>query len=129
MPKRIGINIGFITNSSSAVHHFPKALLEDPEIKRFLAALEVEDGFIGSDMWSRNECASLLITKEQKEEALRKLADTEYGGSAPGLDMSDESVIVIFGDEHHGICHQISDLFDKACERLNLKPGSRDEYN
>lgn len=129
MPKRIGINIGFITNSSSAVHHFPKALLEDPAIRHFLTALEVEDGFVGSDMWSRDACTSLLITKEQKEEALQKLADTEYGGAPPFLDMSDDSVIVIFGDEGHGICYQISKLFDEACERLKISPGNRDEYN
>ena len=117
MPRLLHINIGFVTNSSSVVYHFPKALLENKTIQAFLKAFEVDSGFIGRDLWSRNTCGTLALTREQKLEVQRQLNETEYG-TPPGIDVNDDSTFVmVYGDEHRDIAsiliHMLTDLAEK----------------
>ena len=120
--KRIGINIGFITNSSSCVHHVPRAILDDPEISAFLEAFEVNKGFVGTDLWHRGLCSSLLVTDEQKAEARRQLHDGEYKG--PAIPDDPNLVTVIYGDEHESIAHTLMALIERK-----IGDVPHDDYN
>jgi hypothetical protein len=131
MPLMIGINVGFITNSSSCVYHFPKSLLEDPQIKAFLTAFECEDGFVGDNLWHRGQCGTLAITREQKEEAQRQLQSPEYEGSyAPSIDVTnDDQLVVIYGDEYQDLANIIFGMLRSTCERLGIQYYGGEEYN
>jgi hypothetical protein len=122
MPKFLSINIGFVTNSSSVVYHFPRSLLTDPGIAKFIAAFELDSGFVGSELWSRDTCSTIAMTKEQKQEAAAKLTNTEYGHS-PTVNVDDDSVCIIYGDEYESIAstlaHMLKDLADK--QGLNIE--------
>lgn len=133
MPKLIGINIGFITNSSSMVHHFPKKLLEDPAVKAFLSAFECEDGFIGDDLWHRGQCGSFAVTREQKEKIQHELTNNEYGAHGPSIAVDDdEQIVVVYGDEHPDLAMQISRMLAETAVRMGLRKeswGGGQEYN
>jgi hypothetical protein len=113
MPKQISINIGFVTNSSSVVHHFPKELLQHPKIVAFLKAFEIDEGFVGSDLWHRGECATFAVTKEQKEAARSQLQNTDYG-PGPAIDVDGDDFVVIYGDEHRSITATLLDVIGDA---------------
>lgn len=130
MPKIIGINIGFVTNSSSMVYHFPKSLLDDPQVKAFLVAFEAEAGFVGSDMWNRSECATFAVTREQKEAAQADLNREGYEDyRPPGIDLDDETVTVIYGDEHPGLASMICQMLKDAAGRAGVKDYGGSDYN
>lgn len=130
MPKMIGINIGFVTNSSSMVYHFPKSLLDDPQVKTFLEAFEAVDGFVGDDLWSRRDCATFAVTRDQKKEANDKLHQDGYEEyHPPGIDMSEETVTVIYGDEHPGLASTICQMLKDAAERHGINDYGGSEYN
>lgn len=130
MPKMLAINIGFVTNSSSMVYHFPKSLLNDPKVKTFLDAFEVADGFVGEDLWHRGLCATFAVTKEQKQEADAKLNQPGYEDyRPPGIDLSDDTVTVIYGDEHPGMASIICSMLKEAAERAGIKDYGGSEYN
>ena len=74
MPKQISVNIGFVTNSSSVVHHFPRELLEHPKVKAFIEKFELQDGFVGEDLWNRDACSSFLVDADQKAEVTRSFS-------------------------------------------------------
>lgn len=129
MTLMIGINVGFITNSSSCVYHFPRAVLEDPTMKAFLEAFEVQDGYIGPNLWHRSECGTLAITKEQKVEVRRQLIAADYGRT-PGIDTESDDIVLIYGDEHRDLTAVILDMLRATLERMGLPDaGFGDDYN
>jgi len=129
MPFRIGVNIGFVTNSSSMVFHFPRQLLDHPKVKQFIEAFELQDGFVGSDLWSRDTCTTIAMTREQKRKARENLASE---GSdfcrAPAIDTEDDSVVVIYGDEYESVANTLAHLMQDAAQELKILV-SGDEYN
>jgi hypothetical protein len=127
MPLRLGINIGFITNSSSCVHHFPRELLKDPKVAAFLTAFELHEGFVGSELWSRDSCTTVAMTKEQKREVQTKLGEME-GYPAPAIDTEDDSVVIIYGDEYHSIAQVLARLLTEVAQSLGFTSLSQ-EYN
>lgn len=128
MPKQLSINIGFVTNSSSVVYHFPRALLEDDKIQSFIRAFEIEGGYVGEEMWNRSTCSTFAVTKEQKALAVERLKDTEYGGG-PSIDVEDENtVVIIYGDEYNNITSILGHMLREMCERQGFSCVS-DQYN
>jgi hypothetical protein len=128
MALRLGINIGFVTNSSSVVHHFPAEVLNDPTVKMFLEKFEISGGFVGSDLWHRGHCATFAVTKDQKKQVQQNLQSIndgreEEGGyqtSVPGISTEDDSVVVIYGDEYTSMASTLSHLLSEAAKRLGL---------
>lgn len=128
MPKMLSVNIGFVTNSSSVVYHFPRALLADEKIKAFITAFEIDGGYVGEEMWNRSTCSTFAVTREQKALAAKRLADTEYGG-APPIDVEDEdSVVVIYGDEYRNITSILGGMLGDLCRERGFTCVSYD-YN
>jgi hypothetical protein len=131
MPKRLSMNIGFVTNSSFAVHHFPRQLLEHPDVRAFIEAFEISQGFIGSELWNRSACSTVAMTKEQKAQIV-----TQFKGEAgddewmrpPAIDVESDDVVIIYGDEYTSLAQQLSNLMGKAAEKMNL-PISYDDYH
>lgn len=132
MAKRLTINVGFITNSSSAVHWFPKELLEEPEVKTFMDAYGLNEGYVGTEMWGRSTCETVALTKAQKQEVKNKLgAEPEYGGASivDRIDPdSDKDFVVIYGDEHCSVTSELSRLLSDAASKRGLVCPC-DDYN
>ena len=139
MPKQISISIGFVTNSSSVVHHFPRELLDHPKVKAFIEKFELQDGFVGDDLWHRAQCGSFLVTPEQKAKVERDfrgdnhLSDGDYQCTGPAIDMDPEQVVLIYGDEYGSIASSLCSLLLNAlCEQKgddNARWGHSDSYN
>ncbi len=129
MALRLSINIGFITNSSSMVYHFPRELFQDKRIQAVLKAFELDGGFVGSDLWHRGLCATVAMTKEQRIAAKQQLVEAEYGSGTPYIDTEDDdSVVVIYGDEHRSIAYILSDMLKTVAEEKGISVGGQD-YN
>lgn len=131
MPRLLHINIGFITNSSSVVYHFPKELLKNKDIQAFLRAYEVEDGFVGDDLWHRARCGTVAITKEQKMLAQSRLKEAEYSdfGHPPHIDVDDDATfVVVIGDEHFDIANALSHMLQTLSEKMGVRVLGAD-YN
>lgn len=129
MPKMIGVNIGFVTNSSSVVYHFPAEVLSHPDVKAFIEALEIRDGFVGEDLWNRGLCETFAVTKEQKAKVARELQDSEYC-RGPAINVDSNEVVVIYGDEYPGLAMTLASLLQEAVKAAGL--GERvfgDDYN
>lgn len=127
MALRIGINIGFVTNSSSMVYHFPRELLANPEVKAFLNAFELHGGFVGSELWSRDTCTTIAMTKEQKQEVVAKLAESDYC-APPGINVDDDSVVVIYGDEYQSIASTLARMLCDIAHKTGVSISGH-EYN
>ena len=129
MPVQIGVNVGFITNSSSVVYHFPVELLEFPEIAAFLRTYEVEGGFVGRDMWSRSRCGSLAVTRDQKDDIRCQLVNSDYG-HVPEVTVDDDTTfVIVFGDEYHDMASILAGMLREVCETvLGFTPVSQ-SYN
>lgn len=125
MRMRLSMNIGFVTNSSFAVHHFPRALLEHPSVKGFIEAYEISQGFIGEDMWSRNACGTVAMTKEQKQRVVEAFGPTN---APPHIDTESDDVLIIYGDEHQSVARGLSALMREAAEEMGLD-SFRGEYH
>ena len=111
---RLSINLGFVTNSSSAIHHFPAELLEHPEVKKFLQVFEVS-GFVG-DLWNRSACGTIALTKEQKQ-----VAQTRFNNDntdVPHIDVDSTDFVVIYGDEYESLAHTFALLCSDAMAKL-----------
>jgi hypothetical protein len=127
MARRVTVNVGFITNSSSCVYYFPKEVLNDPEVQAFIRAHDLESGYIGSDLWNRGACSSFLVTKEQKEAAKRILRtyDEEYtgaeyeSGASKAIDPDNDGAYVLYGDEYSDTTHILCGILSNALSRLN----------
>jgi hypothetical protein len=136
MALRLGMNLGFVTNSSSVVHSFPVAVLNDPGVQAFLKAFEIHGGFVGMDLWHRAHCGTFAVTKDQKEEVNQQFAqmyegeDAPYtGGRVPSVPTGDDQVSVIYGDEYQSMASSLSHLMAQAAEKLGIKSGYGDSYN
>jgi hypothetical protein len=129
MPLLLSINTSFITNSSSAVHHFPRELLNDPSIRAFIAAFELDGGVIGSDMWSRDLCTTVAMTPEQKQEVLSKLVTGSEYCSPPSIQTDDDTILIIYGDEHTSVASSLARLMESVAEKLGIKLQGSQEYN
>ena len=127
MPKMLGLNIGFITNSSSAVYHFPRSLLAHPTVKKFIDTFELSEGFVGSNLWSRDTCTTIAMTREQKMAVKAAVADSEYG-TPPAIDTDDDSVVIIYGDEYESIARSLANVMSEAAKSEGITVVS-DEYN
>lgn len=114
-------NMGFVTNSSSVVYHIPNNIMQDSRVQSFLKTFEVEDGFVGPELWHRGMCSTIAVTKEQKQEAQRQLSDTDYSG-APTIDVESDDTVIIFGDEHPCIAYQLLDLLDQVAKEIAPVP-------
>ena len=125
MPKQIGINVGFVTNSSSMVFHFPRAVFEAPEIQSFLKKFELEEGFVGEDLWYRGtSCGTLAITPEQKALARSRLVKHAYmeeGGYYPGIATDTDEVVVVICDETHDRAFIIAEMMKETAERMGFE--------
>lgn len=124
----LSVNIGYITNSSSCVHHFPRAVWEDAQVQAWIKTYELQAGYVGEYLWSRQSCSSVLVTKEQKEQALAQLRAEEYSEYGPAIDTEDDSVVVIYGDEYHDTTHILCELLSSTAERLGFA-ATRQDYN
>jgi len=125
--KVLTINVGFITNSSSAIHWYNKAVLDAPEVQAFLKTYEIENGYIGRDVWHRGECDTLAITKEQKTTLKERLGDSEFC-TPPDVDTEDDNIVVIYGDEYGGITQSLSHLLDSVARKKGFNLA-QSEYN
>ena len=105
MQKRkihMSINVGFITNSSSVIYHFPAEALNHPKIKSIIDAFEIKEGFVGKDLWDRSECASIAVTKEQKKKVQEELNSLDWH-SGPSVNVDSDEIIIIYGDEYDSL--------------------------
>lgn len=127
MALRIGINIGFVTNSSSMVYHFPRELLAEPKIQAFLTAMDLHGGFVGSELWSRDTCTTIAMTKEQKQECVRKLAESDYC-TPPGISTDDDSVVIIYGDEYQSVASTLAWMLKDIARSKGVDYAGQ-EYN
>lgn len=137
MSRRLTINVGFITNSSSCVFCFPKSLLDDPQVRAFVEAHELGNGYVGSNLWNRSACSSILITKGQKEEAKQILRSYDWEDkdieseteASRCIDPNDDNFYVVYGDEYSDTTHIFCQMMSKALGRVNGKKDSfRDGY-
>lgn len=126
--KRIFINVGFITNSSSVVHWFPREVLESPDVKAFLEAYELSGGYVGDNLWSRDTCGSFLNSDEQFKRVQAELHGDEYG-KGPDIGSPEKHVVVIYGDEYSNITSDLCELLREACEKMGLNGHQSTEYN
>lgn len=125
--KIISANVGFVTNSSSVVYHFPREILEDESIKAFIKAFEIEEGYVGDNLWSRDTCQSFAITKDQKEAIANDLNDFEYG-NIPNINTKDESIVLVYGDEYHEITSILIRMMIDVANTLGVK-FLEEDYN
>lgn len=112
--KKITVNIGFITNSSSVVHHFPKEVLEHPKVKSFIETYGIQNGFVGKDMWRRDECTTLAVTKEQKKDVRNQM---DYGSdycNGPSIDVDSDDIVLVYGDEYSTIVQALMAVIGEA---------------
>lgn len=129
MPKRLSMNIGFVTNSSFAVHHFPKQLLEHPTVRAFIEAFEIRQGFIGDDLWNRSGCASVAMTKGQKAQLVTQFQkEGNEWARPPHINVDSDEVVVIYGDEYTSVAYQLSTLMREAAQEMGLSVGI-DDYH
>lgn len=133
--KQVGINIGFITNSSSVVYHFPRELLKDKNVAAFIEAMGIQDGFVGSNLWDRGDCETFATTKEQKAEALKALAEYDWGlgddfkPNHPPIPVNeDDRIVVVIGDEYPGLTMTLAQMLKAAAKAAGVGYFS-DDYN
>lgn len=103
---------GFVTNSSSMICWFDRKLLEHPDVRAWVDAYGIGEGFIGTDMWHRGACGSILMTLEQKADAMAELNSADYGDFDLG-DNPDEFV-VIYGDEYTSLASEFCNVLSNA---------------
>lgn len=134
MAKRVSGVFGFVTNSSSAIMHFPVEVLEHPSVKHFMDAYGLYGGFIGKHLWHRAQCETIVIGKERKQEVLDRLHsdaysyedDEEYYG--PSVDVESPGGLLIYGDEYPGIASTLHGIISAAAHEMGLSISSS-EYN
>lgn len=128
MALRVSMNVGFVTNSSSVVYHFPAEVLQDPKVKAMIEAYELGDGYVGPDMWHRGQCETIALTKDKKKEAQAALHGHGYDFEVrvPSVNAEDDSVLIIYGDEYPCLAMQLADLMKQA---MGGNGGYGDDYN
>lgn len=123
--KKLSLNLGHVTNSSSMVFWFPREILEDEEVRAFLEAFDLTKGWVGADLSCRIGCRSFLLTKEQKQTAA---ASVDGCYREPVINLDGDEVVVIYGDEHSDATAHVAEVLSAACQRLGLEYTS-EEYN
>lgn len=126
--KRVTINIGFITNSSSVVFWIPKQVLEDPDVAAFISKYELQDGYISDDLWSRSTCGSFAVTQEQRQQIKQELTGSAYGIKEAVFDVGEDNVVAVYGDEYDNVSSELAFLLRSAAARMGL-PTHRSDYN
>jgi len=122
-------NVGFVTNSSSVIYSFPKEILLDANVATFIKDHELHHGFIGDDLWQRDKCTSLAITKEQKIYINKKLnQEEEYYYESLCVNEDNDDIILIYGDEYDSIVSTLAQIMENAAKKLKIEFISRD-YN
>lgn len=122
MALHVSVNLGFITNSSSAVTYVPVEVMQHERVRNFMKRYEVTDGFIGEDLWSRSGCASLLVTQDQVEAAREELtSDWSYPASIE--DVHDGGAVLIYGDEYDSLVSDLADLCYDIASELGVSLG------
>lgn len=121
---KISFNLGFVTNSSSAIFHFPNLLLKDQRVINFLSKFEI-DGYVSDNLWDRSACTTIALTKEQKVQAFINLRDNDYG---PHINIDSDEFVVIYGDEGVSLANTFAHLLRDICEELKIK-YEQSEYN
>lgn len=128
----LSVNIGFITNSSSCVFHFPVEVWNDPKVQAWVKAHELQGGYIGENLWYRSECSSLLITKEQKQSAIMQGLEESKEWSDDldtlGIQADSDDIVIIYGDEYQDATHLLCNIMSEAAKRLGVTVTSMD-YN
>lgn len=122
MALRLSIHLGFVTNSSSMIHHFPPEVLQDPDVRQFLEVFQIAGGFVGRDMGNRSQCGTVAIDPEQKALLRQRMGDSDL------LAGPDTSVVVVYGDEYRSLANSLAQLMRLAAEKLGL-PYSKREFN
>ena len=125
--KHITISMGFITNSSSVIHWYPKEVMEDAQVQAFIKAYDIQNGYVGSDLWNRGACGSFLTNDKLKEQALASLNENDY--EHPNIPVGDDTVVLIYGDEYADLTMELSGVLSQACTRLGLKEHGGVDYN
>jgi len=133
MAMRLTVNIGFITNSSFAVYHFPRELLENPKVKAFFDTYELHCGFVGYDVTCRNTAGTIAMTAEQRQEVCDQFqaGDEEYadyGSCYPKIDPNDEDILIIFGDEYDDTASNLAYLMREVADELGIDYGKGDYH-
>ena len=130
---RLSMNIGFVTNSSFAVHHFPQQVLENPAVRGFLRAFEISQGFIGADLLNRSRCGTVAMTKKQKRDVAETFnnefpQDPDELFQAPDIDVKSNDILIIYGDEYTSLAHNLSRLMEEAAKEMGL-PFRIEDYH
>ncbi len=123
--KILSANIGFVTNSSSVVYHFPREVVENEDIQAFIKAFEIEEGYVGNHLWNRSSCQTFALTKEQKQEVNAELSDPDYG-SGLSVNTEDDSVVMVYGDEYHDITSILIHMMVEVAKKMDVSYTEQD---
>lgn len=124
MKRVLSIVTGFVTNSSSVIHGFDRAVLQDPRVQALMDAYDVRGGFIGPHLGSRSHCTSLIMTPEQQKEATERFVGLEYGGFNPGF--AEDMVYCIYGDEYESLASELCHIMREVADKKKLAQTSQD---
>jgi hypothetical protein len=119
---RLSMNIGFVTNSSFMVHHFPAQVLSNPKVAAFIKAFEIANGYVGEDLLNRSMAGTVAITQTQKESVRNQLTIL----NEPNVETDD--VVITYGDEYDSVARSLAELMQEAAEDLGISCYS-DEYH
>lgn len=124
MAKQVSVTLGFITNSSSVVHHFPRELFEDARVQAFMEAFAAQDGFVGDNMWHRGRCTTVAMTRDQKAIVAHQMRHNEYDAKGPEIDVESDDVVVVYGDEYTTVASQLCSLVCEVAKERDFGKGS-----
>jgi hypothetical protein len=120
--KKLAINTGFTTNSSSRVVHVPQEVLDLDPVRDFMETYNIEDGFIGDHLYYRSSCGSLLVSRDQKETAQKRLdefwEDSEFEPNTPDIRPDEEDkAVIIYGDEYTTIASELLQIIESHTDQ------------
>lgn len=122
----VTISKGFITNSSSVIHWFDQEkALADEKVQSFLK-LHGYTGlpsYVGSDLWSRSSCDSIITTEEVKG-SLREQTIDGWQIPLPYCSNNPKVGIIIYGDEYDSFARELSEVIERSDASLG-----QDDYN
>jgi hypothetical protein len=99
--------------------------------------MDLSKGFVGEDLWSRPECTTIAITKEQKQQTLRALKYPPWGPMpddgpsrlhelAPAIE--DDSILVVYGDEYVSCASILAGMLRRIADEKGIEL-KRIDYN
>ena len=125
--KFVSITEGFITNSSSVVHHVPKSIAEHPKVKAFIEKMELDKGYVPRQVWDRRNCDGVIVNEEQV-----KRVNDDHGWDCGSINVeikADDAMVVIYGDEYESAAHTISRIVREVAYELGIDSGEKDYFN